>query len=793
MDKSRFLQLAKKRLFVFVLMSSVLYSALVEHSGAQITEQKLSTRNSSFDISVENLLNRYIEALGGREAIKKISSRIMKGSITAPSYKISGTVEIYAKAPNKQLTEIKAPILGNLRTGFDGATAWEEEGDEIKDAPDFVKREADFYLPLNLKEIYPKIELRDKGKIAGADVYILEAPRGGNPKRWYFNEQTGFLVRTEVRNPEGKILISEDYADYRSVDQVKIPFTIRQLEDDFETVTKLSEVKQNVPIDDAIFSKPGRKNSSALSRTEKNAAAQLKTETLREVTTTLASETMQGRGMAQPGGEKAAQYLADKFKSFGLRPGGDASTFFQNMKLKIQTPLPATEFKVNNDSFKFKTDFALAQPSPPSELKDVRGDLVFIGYGVVSNELKRDDLAGINVKDRIVMVLKGKPENVDDEAWEKAANEKVVFGRLIRKGAAGFVVIFQEDSARFPIAAAYVSNRNVMLAEPVTGPAAAARWSLELLGEKYKLPPSVLISENAAVRIMAGSGNSFNRIRRQAEAGTFVSRDLKSQASILPRIKSENGTSSNVIGVIEGSDEQLKNEAVIFTAHYDAFGIDSEGTIYLGAADNALGVGKLIAMAEVLAQMDPKPRRSIIFIATTGEEYGDLGAEYWLKHPTWQLEKVAADINYDGSILEVWGKLGFILDFGFNHSDLNEIIKSVSAASGIEIIPDPLPGESFFTRSDHYSFVKRGIPSLFLSGGTAENAQNLMERAKKWQATNYHMPTDTVQPDWNWEGARAAAVLGLITGLRVANQNSMPAWKTDSPFNHPRGAYFRFN
>lgn len=148
-------------------------------------------------------------------------------------------------------------------------------------------------------------------------------------------------------------------------------------------------------------------------------------------------------------------------------------------------------------------------------------------------------------------------------------------------------------------------------------------------------------------------------------------------------------------------------------------GIDTEGTIYLGAADNALGVGKLVALTEVFAKMNPKPRRSIVFMATTGEEYGDLGAEYWLKHPTWPLEKVSANINYDGSILEVWGKLGFLLDFGFGYSDLNEVIRGVAAASDIEIVPDPVPEEGFFFRSDHYAFIKKGIPALFLTGGLA--------------------------------------------------------------------------
>ncbi len=764
-------------------------SILSTQNAQQSTDaEQVETKSAVALPTVEQIFDKYVQAIGGRAAVQSITSRVTKGTITAPAYKISGTVETYAKAPNKQLTEIKAPILGTTRTGFDGAVAWQEENGEVKDASGFSKRDADFYLPLKIKDLYPKIELKGKEKVGNAEAYWLEAPRLGSPKRWYFAADTGLLIRTEVRDVEGKLVSSEDYEDYRTVDGVKIPFTVRQFEDGLETVMKLTEVKHNVHIDDAKFAKPAPKKAAAtLSPAEQEAAAQLKAETISEVTRTLASKEMEGRGMAQPGGERAAHYLADKFAKIGLKPGGDSSTYFQQLRVKVQTPLPETSLRVGDNFFTFKRDFALAQPPPPSELKDVSGAVVFAGYGVVSDELKRDDLRAIDVKGKIVMVLQGKPANVSDEVWEKVAAERVVFGRLIEKGAAGFIVTYQGEASHFPLAAAFVSNRNVSLAEPLSGPTTAARWSIELLGGQYKLPPSVLISDGVAEKIVGRSGESFAQVKQRAEAGEFVSRDLKIQAYIQPRLKSKEGTTSNVIGVFEGSDAKLKNEAVVFTAHYDAFGIDTEGTIYPGAADNALGVGKLVAMAEVFARMNPKPRRSLIFIATTGEEYGDLGAEYWLKHPTWPLEKVAADVNYDGSILEVWGKLGFVLDFGFEHSDLNEVIKGVAAASGIEIVPDPLPGESFFTRSDHYAFVKRGIPSLFLSGGPAEDPQVLMERAGNWEATHYHLPSDTVQPDWDWEGARGAAAVGLLTGMRIGNQESMPAWKTDSPYSRPRG------
>ena len=192
-----------------------------------------------------------------------------------------------------------------------------------------------------------------------------------------------------------------------------------------------------------------------------------------------------------------------------------------------------------------------------------------------------------------------------------------------------------------------------------------------------------------------------------------------------------------------------------------------------------------MALAEAFAKLSPKPRRSIIFIATTGEESGDLGAEYWLQHPTWPLNKVAADINFDGSVLEVWGKLAFLIDVGFDLSDMNEVVKSVAAASNLEIFPDPAPGEGFFYRSDHYAFVKRGIPGFFLWGGPAMDPNTLFSRATEWLNTRYHMPTDVIESDWNWEGARNLGSFALVTGLRIANQENMPTWKPGAQYRRP--------
>jgi Zn-dependent M28 family amino/carboxypeptidase len=170
----------------------------------------------------------------------------------------------------------------------------------------------------------------------------------------------------------------------------------------------------------------------------------------------------------------------------------------------------------------------------------------------------------------------------------------------------------------------------------------------------------------------------------------------------------------------------------------------------------------------------------------TGEEYGLFGSEYWVAHPTWPLEKVAADINFDGIGTEIYGPVKRVVGFGAEHSDLGSTFEEVAAATGNIVTPDPLPEENAFVRSDHYAFVKKGVPALMLLGGPAGEVSAWIPRAQKWMETDYHSPSDTVKPDWDWTGPQTLAQLGMIIGLRVANADTMPAWRASSPFNKPR-------
>jgi len=298
----------------------------------------------------------------------------------------------------------------------------------------------------------------------------------------------------------------------------------------------------------------------------------------------------------------------------------------------------------------------------------------------------------------------------------------------------------------------------------------------------------LLVSSGAMEKIFAGNELTFAQTLEKAKTGEMVSRDLGKMATLALRTKLEEATSSNVVGVLEGSDAKLKEEAVVYTAHYDAYGIDGAGKIFPGAADNALGTATITAIAEAFSKVkaSERPRRSIIFLAVTGEEYGLLGAEHWVKNPTWPLEKIAADINFDGIGTEVYAPVKRIVGFGAEHSDLGTVFEDVSVATGNIVTADPMPEENAFVRSDHYAFVKQGVPALMLMGGPEGDPSMWIPRMKKWLETDYHSPSDTVKPDWNWTGPQTLAQVGLVIGLRVANADSMPAWRSTSPFNRPR-------
>ena len=519
------------------------------------------------------------------------------------------------------------------------------------------------------------------------------------------------------------------------------------------------------------------KKPAALTSAERKVAARVKLETIRDVTAKLSSNEFEGRGTAQPGADKAAQYLADRFKSLGLKPAGENGTYFQQIKFKSAEVLAESSVNIGDANLKHGEDYVLLPPYT-SDKVDATAEVVIVGYGVVSEELKRDDFAGLDLKDKVVVMLNGQPTGVDPAAWRRATNPQARAMNIFGRGAVAMIVANAGSAAQpFATIANYLSRRRVSLASTPAPP--------------FKIPPVLLVSDSAMEKILAGGEMSYAQTHEKAKTGANVSRSLQKQAKLALRTKSLEATSNNVAAVMEGSDPKLKEEAVVFTAHYDAYGIEG-GKIFPGAADNALGTATITAIAEALVRSFPKqssrPRRSIIFLAVTGEEYGLLGAEHWVQHPTWPLEKIAADINFDGIGTEVYAPVKRVVGFGAEHSNLGRVFEDVTAATGNIVTPDPMPDENAFVRSDHYAFVKKGVPALMLLGGPAGDVSMWIPRARKWLETDYHSPSDTIKPDWDWTGPQTLARVGMIIGLRVANADTMPVWNASSPFNKPRTA-----
>lgn len=509
------------------------------------------------------------------------------------------------------------------------------------------------------------------------------------------------------------------------------------------------------------------KTRAALPNSEREAVGRLREETLREVTTILASNDMEGRGTAQPGGIKASQYLANQFAKLGLKPLGDSGTYLQAIKFKSSQVQRDSYVKAGDETLTLGREFVFA-PYYSVEQSEVNGELVFAGYGLSSSQKNRRAFTGFDVKGKIVVLLSGLPVNMGQHTQEqKLALQQFIIRSYANLGAAG-VILTNVGSEEQPYSefADYLTRRRVT---PLDAPPLASS-------------PVIFTSNQGAEKLFGKSGLTFAQAMAKAENSDFVPQELNKSAKINVKMKIEESTGNNVVAVLEGSDPLLKEQCVVYTAHYDAYGVAFDGRIYPGAADNALGVGEMVSIAEALAKSTPRPRRSVIFLAVTGEEYGLLGAEHWVSHATWPIEKVIADLNFDGIGTEVYGPVKRVVGYGADYSNLGATLKDVTEATGTVIAPDPFPEEKIFYRSDHFAFAKKGVPALMLFGAPDGDASIWMARAKKWLTTDYHQPNDVVRSDWNWDGARTLAIVGLIAGMRVANADAVPEWLPSSPF-----------
>jgi hypothetical protein len=515
-----------------------------------------------------------------------------------------------------------------------------------------------------------------------------------------------------------------------------------------------------------IFAQTVAPVKSILAAEEQTLAAKIDVQTIKDVTATLSADEMQGRGTMQPGGDKAADWIADRFKTLGLKPLGEKGSYLQKINFKEIVATPETSLTIGDEKLSFGTDFSLLMMNNGN--RDISGEMVFVGFGIQGKGTNRDDLKGIDLAGKIVVLFQGHPAGITKKEWEDNKASSIFRRNLIQQGAAAIVYVGNgsEDSATDE-RISYDSRRQIILPNEDGYPAG--------------YPPYVHIGAKAAEKLFAASGVTLKDAAAQAELNTFKPFKLNQKARLIAKYKTTKGTSNNVVGYLEGSDAKLKEEAVLFSAHYDAYGMEN-GKIYHGAADNALGTAEMLAVAEAFSKSPDKPKRSLIFLSVTGEEYGLYGSAYWAKNPTWNIKKVAADLNLDGMGTEVYGPVKTMVGYGAEHSSLGTLLNDVSAAMGITVAPDPVPDENFFYRSDHYSFVERGVPGLMLMGAPEGDIHLAMKRVEQWEKTDYHQPGDVIQKDWVWEGPKTVAEVMGIMGQRLANADAMPVWLASSRF-----------
>jgi Zn-dependent M28 family amino/carboxypeptidase len=521
--------------------------------------------------------------------------------------------------------------------------------------------------------------------------------------------------------------------------------------------------------------------SQKLDKNIQNAMEKITEVDLRSHTVFLSDDLLEGRKTGTRGGEVAAKYISEQFRSLGLKPPcRNGSSYFQNIEL-IGTKMDQNMTLVaqgggNFVKFDYYTEFIGFTGDKDSNISIKEADLVFAGYGITAPEYDWDDFKDFDVKGKVLLIMNNDPSK-DPSIFEGSA--RTYYGRwdykyrhAAEKGALGAIIIHTTESAAYGWQV--VQNS----------------WSNEKFDLKNDIEPGIKLtgwlSESATKRILKLGGWFMEDLLKSAENKNFkpVSLDIKVSLDMNCKIRPV-GT-KNVIGLLEGSDTKLKDEYVVYTAHYDHLGIGTPvngDSIYNGAFDNATGVSALLAIAKSFASMENKPKRSILFIATASEEEGLLGARYFIQNPLYPLNKISVEINMDA--VNVWGVAKNVALIGCKYSNLFDYVKNIANSIGMNVIDDPNPNAGSFYRSDQLCFANAGIPTVYFSNGDdfegkpADWGKNQIE---KFVAEDYHQPSDEVKKWWVFAGMKKNTELYFLTGYKLANDLKKPEWKKGTRF-----------
>jgi hypothetical protein len=479
----------------------------------------------------------------------------------------------------------------------------------------------------------------------------------------------------------------------------------------------------------------------------------------------LADDLLEGRDAGTRGYDLAARYVATRFEALGLKPAGANGSWYQ------QVPLALLSLDARKPAFVTIGGRRFVSGGDVLMGADVRagtqapsGSAVFVGHGLA------EDYAGVDVRGKFVVALLGVPKSLaGDKAAAAAAEDKLATAG--RHGAIGLISVVSPENlkASFP----WDSVKGYML-QPQSAwlaPDGAAG------GEKPGVAIQVYVKGAAARALFAGSPATVDQLFASlnlpnARPKAFA---LAARPSVSRTTAARTVNSPNVVGILPGSDPKLAGEFVVLSAHLDHDGTDPKlagpDRIYNGAMDNASGVATMLEAARAFVESGKRPRRSILFVALTAEEDGLLGSDYLAHYPVVGSGRLVADVNLDMPILLY--DFTDVVAFGAEHSTLGPIVERAGAKMGVKLIADPLPEENLFVRSDHYSFVKQGVPSVFLMTGFGNGGEKAF---RDFLATHYHKVSDQVTLPFDWKAGAKFARLNYLIAREIADGDEAPRW-----------------
>lgn len=509
----------------------------------------------------------------------------------------------------------------------------------------------------------------------------------------------------------------------------------------------------------------------------------------------LGSDEFEGRAPGSKGETLSVQYISDEFKKAGLEPGNPDGTWVQKVPLVAIAGAPSSlvvQKGATKKSFKVTDDFIAFSKHVVDEVKIENSELVFVGYGVQAPEYNWDDFKGIDVKGKTIIVLVNDPP-VPDPANPKELDAKTFggkamtyYGRWTYKfekaaelGAAGVLIVHETYPAGYPW--------------PVVQGMAAERFNLAAPDKNLgRSKVEGWMTQEAATALLKMAGQDYQKLKALAATKEFKAVPLGLTASLSVKQTLRTVDSQNVIGKLAGADPALKNEYVIYTAHWDHFGhcaaVDGDD-ICNGALDNASGVATIIEIARKMKTLQPAPKRTVLFLSVTAEEQGLLGSEYYGNFPLYPLEKTLGVINIDG--INQWGKTSDLVVVGLGASDLDDYAAAAAKEQNRTLKPDAEPEKGFYYRSDHFNFAKKGVPAFDPDSGVeyiGKPADYSQKKRDEYTSTDYHKPSDQIKPDWDLSGAADDAKLFLAMGYRLAQAEKYPEWKMGSEFRSIREA-----